>query len=301
MIDRLDEILKKFVSVFLFPIVNLICFSLLFYWSSKGVSIGIEQKLTSIDISQGMFSFASEFLKSNSKVLGDALRDYKSEIGTVGYFVAAATTVFTVLAIYLLDRSAYYLGYFLPPNIEFNVKAYAAISGDDDAREIAVLHGPLRDIFGAKCRFPECYKIIRSYLGERNADPQRLAVRGKLVQRVDATRTVFCYLKAYCYVAAAIFVYASFATTNFVPLNAFVLMLLLMGAMVASAYHYAASYRRLVDYDIASFVWERSYKKAVEFDRVVLDASFSLRDVPAAGYPIKPWYLQVKFMSRDEA
>ena len=126
MLGRLDDLLDKFVAVFLFPIVNLICISFILYWCTRGFNIsGLMQNVhLSGDVSEERLGFVTKFVRENLSVITDITSAYRKEIASLSVVMAATTSALLVLVIYLFDRATFYLGYLIPPTFNFDIDAY---------------------------------------------------------------------------------------------------------------------------------------------------------------------------------
>src|SRR5438105_7007844 len=111
MFGRLDDILNKFVAVFLFPIVNLICISFIVYWATRGFNIaGLMQNVPlSGDGSQDRLGFVANFVRENLSVITEITSAYRKEIASLSFVMAVTTSALLVLVIYLFDRVTFYL------------------------------------------------------------------------------------------------------------------------------------------------------------------------------------------------
>jgi hypothetical protein len=254
MFDKFDDIIKRFVAVFLFPLINLLVIISIAYGVTKSGTSTISAAASGFFTS--VLSTSTSFIQTNVTAIQSALHGYEGAVQTIGS-AFAVTLFFTVfLSIYLIDRVVYYVGLFMPPNFQFDLASYEGTS--NDARRSA-----LSAIFEKDpCAIAKCYGAIRAYLGDKNADQYRLNQREKMVKGIETVKTVFAYTKAY--LIYLLIVFASGAGISLWGAVVTLFLLLLVGAIAIGYLSFA--YRTLVDYDLDSFIWERSYQATPKFD-----------------------------------
>jgi hypothetical protein len=203
--------------------------------------------------------------------------------------------VFTfVLTIYLIDRAIYYFGLFVWPNFEFDLNSYGAEAAK--GRNLA-----LNKVFATTCDVASCYGAIRAYLGHKNDDQYRLTQRNKFVKGIETAKTVLAYTKAYVAYWFVVFVSALWGEQISWGGASSALALLLVVGFVTVRY-LSSEYRMLVNYDLDSFIWERSYSAAPLPD---IGAVSLLTDVgqrpnrSIADFFRERWYLRVVFLAAD--
>jgi hypothetical protein len=291
MLAQLDEILNKFVSVFLLPIINMICLSFLFYWSVKGITFDFFKEARVEEISGSRLGFVSEFVKQNLTSITSIIQLYKNEITSLSYFMAATTSVLLILLIYLCDRVVYYIGLLAPPVFSFDIDRFS-VSPTMDSRQKM-----LGSILGKPVSLSTAYGIIRSYLGERNADKNRLEFRGKLVKGIEITRIVITYIKSYLIISLVILIGSIFPSMPFSPGGAIMVVLLLLLASLIGHLLYSRQFQHLVEYDVDSFIWERIYKADTKFDvsSLVLAPAAAKRRI----WILHRFYLRPSLLNQD--
>ena len=200
MLDKLDEIIKRFVAVFLFPLVNMLIMILITYFATSTNTNGVSSKI-SLSVTSILHSSA-EFIRTNFTAISSALHDFQSTFQTITSASAAASLFIFVLTIYLIDRVFYYVGFYCPPNFEFDLNSYGAKVGE--GRKAA-----LKSIFKTECEVAKCYGAIKAYLGQKNSDQNRINQRNKFLSSIETAKTVLAYTKAY--ILYLVFVFASAA------------------------------------------------------------------------------------------
>jgi hypothetical protein len=292
-LGRIDDLLGKFAAVFLFPIVNLICISFIVYWCTRGFNIsGLMQNVhLPGDGSEERLGFVTKFVRENLSVITEITSAYRKEIASLSFVMAVTTSVLLVLVIYLFDRVTFYVGYLMPPVFNFDIDAYGrAPQNANDANTV-------RTILGTDHSLGLNYGIIRAYLGDKNTNADRIAYRAKLMRSLDSTNTVIAYVKSYVLLTAVLLLYSLFFVSPFSRLPTFLVLVLISLVLAAAVYYFSLSYRRLVDFDVTSFVWERCYNNASPFEAGAIAA---MSESPERSrLKIGPWYLIASLFSRD--
>jgi hypothetical protein len=271
-LDNLEALFGRVTSVFLKPLVNIIFLSLIAHLISGGINFsgdrmqGISAHLVDLvsSVVKGDISFdidpISDFVKKNGKSIANA--------STV-FLTAVWVTV--VVFIYLIDRLTFYIGYFVPPVLEFNLDEYRVLNKNSPrARQF-------RSLIGDGIPFGMSYGAIRAYLGEKNADKYRLAVRAKLTGAIDRAKIALSYTKAYllfCLLLLLSFIIHGRHISIFGSTSIIVILLL---SFMLSCLSYANFWKQLVDYDIDSFISDRTYNSS----QPVKFPDFSTRETPS--------------------
>jgi hypothetical protein len=256
-LDTLEALFGRVTSVFLKPLVNIIFLSVIVHLISGGNNFsgnkiqGISAHLVDLvsSVAKGDISFdidpISDFVKKNAKSI---------ESASIVFLTAIWVTV--VVFIYLVDRLTFYIGSFVPPVLEFNLDEYRVLNKDSPrARQF-------RSLIGENIPFGMSYVAIRAYLGEKNADKYRLAVRAKLTGAIDRAKLALSYTKAYllfCLLLLLSFILHGRHISIFGSTSIIVILLL---AFMLSCLSYATSWKQLIDYDIDSFISDRSYNSS---------------------------------------
>ena len=292
-LGRLDDLLGKFAAVFLFPIVNLIAISFILYWCTRGFDIsGLMQNVhLPGDGSEERLGFVTKFVRENLSVITEITSAYRKEIASLSFVMAVTTSVLLVLVIYLFDRVTFYVGYLMPPVFNFDIDAYGrAEQNANDANAV-------RAVLGTDHSLGLAYGIIRAYLGDRNTNADRLAYRAKLMRSLDSTNSVIAYIKSYVLLTAVLLLYAVFLVSPFSRLPTFVVLVLVSLVLAFAVYYFSLCYQRLVDFDVANFIWERCYNNAPPFEAGTIAA---MSESPEhSRLRIRPWYLTASLFSRD--
>jgi hypothetical protein len=256
-IENLEKLFERFASIFLLPLVNLIFLSMIVYVVSGGISFS-EGKISGI--SSYLISLGSDFLKgdisANIRLVSDLVSKYGKSIANASTIVLAAIWVILVMFVYLVDRLTFYVGYFVPPMLEFDLDQYG-VSYRGSPRV-----SRLSSLVGKGAPFAVRYGAIRAYLGDKNVDKYRLEIRGKLTRSIDRVRGAFSYSKAY--LIFCFFILGFFAANgrHVSPLGFAFVCIALVVALLFSCLFYANLFKQLIEYDIDSFIADRSYNKS---------------------------------------
>jgi hypothetical protein len=276
MLDKLDDIIKRFVAVFLFPLINMLIMVSITYFATSTDKVKMSSKVS--DFLTNILRASADFIQTNLATISSALHDYHGTFETLTSASAAASLFIFVLTIYLIDRAVYYVGFFFPPNFEFDHKSYAAKASE--GRSAA-----LKKIFTTNCEVAKCYGAIRAYLGDKNTDQYRLNQRNKYVSRIEAARTVLAYTKAYIFYLLIVFVWSGGSSWIWSSI-VLVFLLVVWGLTVG---YLSFEYRTLVEYDLDSFIWERSYSAEKTPN---IDATLLLSDVGKPPYRWEPEFFR---------
>jgi hypothetical protein len=191
-IDNLEALFGRVTSVFLAPLINIIFLSVIAHFISGGTNFGgdriqgIESQIFDLasSVANGDISFnidsISDFVKKNSRSIASA--------STV-FLTAVWITI--VVFVYILDRLTFHIGYFVPPALQFDLGEYGVVNKN------APRLRRFRSLIGDDVPFGIAYAAIAAYLGDKNVDKYRLAVRAKLTRAVDRAKVAFSYTKAY--------------------------------------------------------------------------------------------------------
>jgi hypothetical protein len=291
MIGRLDDILNKLAAVFLFPIVNLICISFIVYWCARGFNIaGLMQNVRLPgDLADERFGFVTRFVQDNLSVITGITSAYGKEIANLSFFMAGITSALLVLVVYLFDRLTFYMGYLFTPTFNFDIDRYGGAAANA-ARAQAV-----RAVFETEHALGATYGVIRAYLGEKNADANRLRYRASLLRSLQSSGVAITYIKSYALLTTFLLIYSLLFVSALSSLTTLIVLLLVIGALACALYYFSIGCRRLVDFDVDSFIWDRAYNTEAHFNPSVLA-------VIPEGYPVRavgPWYLNASLLSRD--
>jgi hypothetical protein len=253
----IEALFRRFTSIFLAPLINIIFLSVIAHFISGGINFSGNQIQ---GISSHIVDLASSVAKGDISFNIDSISDF---VKKNGHSIANASTVFltavwvtVVVFIYLIDRLTFHIGYFVPPALQFDLDEYGVLSKN------APRLRRFRSLIGEDAPFAIAYAAITAYLGDKNVDKYRLAVRAKLTRAVDRAKTTFSYTKAY--LLFCLLLLLSFITHGR-HLSVFgfasIIVILLLSFML-SCLSYANFSKQLVDYDIDSFISDRSYNSS---------------------------------------
>jgi len=214
----------------------------------QGISSHISDLVSSV--AKGDLSFnidsISDFVKKNGHSIASA---------SAAFLTAVWITV--VVFLYLIDRLTFHIGYFVPPGLQFDLDEYGVVNKN------APRLRRFRSLIGEDVPFGIAYAAIAAYLGDKNVDKNRLAVRAKLTRAVDRAKVSLSYTKAYllfCLLLLMTFIIHGRHLS--VPGSASIIVILLLSFML-SCLSYANFSKQLVDYDIDSFISDRSYNSSL--------------------------------------
>jgi hypothetical protein len=275
-LDALEKLFGRVASIFLAPLVNIIFLSMIAHFISGGMNFNGSQI-------QGISSHISDLVSSVFK--GDISFDLEAISNFVkknGHSIANASTVFltavwvtVIVFIYLIDRLTYHIGYFVPPALQFDLDEYGVVNKN------APRLRRFRSLIGEDVPFGIAYPAITAYLGDKNVDKNRLAVRAKLTRAVDRAKLAFSYTKAYLLFCLLLLLSFTIHGRHLSDFGFTAVIVILLFSFVLSCLSYANFSKQLVDYDIDSFISDRSYNSSqpVKFsdfstDETYLDRKF---------------------------
>lgn len=254
MIGRIDELVQRLFAFFVLPVVNVTIVSLLLHWclaNEYSVS-SLFAKLDIGGVTQYFANLLAAIFSGNFDTLKDLAGRYSNQIATVSNVVALVIFLTVVIVMFLLDRAIYYVNWFVPLDYDFDLAAYGAQQcGDARMRRLYSLLGQPFD-------FATAAGVVRSFLGEHSVDAYRIARRNALARSQSIARTGFDYAKSYVCLLVLALLFAVFTPVLKVSSIA---LCLATGSAIALAYlvWYSNAYRELLEFDIDSFIWLRTY------------------------------------------
>lgn len=249
MVPRLDDIARRAVSVFLIPFVNFICICLIVYLCSERVALANSFDLGNVkSFLSFVFEALSELVKTSFGSIFEAIDKYKNELRAVSLAMLAIVCALFVLLLYIFDRVTFYVGYVLPPAFRFDIAAYMTRLQDTEHFRL------LRNHIDERVSPAACYGIVRAYLGERNKDQDRIAVRREIATNLATLDLTAQYLKCYFFTALVLVFVPGFSAVK--SLLVAVAVAVVFAALIA---YFSRLYRRLIILDIDSFLWDRCY------------------------------------------
>src|SRR5262249_51003277 len=254
----IEALFRRFTSVFLAPLVNIIFLSVIAHFISGGMNFNGSQIQ---GISSHIFELASSVVKGNISFDIASISDF---VKKNGHSIANASTVFltavwvtVIVFIYLIDRLTFHIGYFVPPALQFDLDEYGVLNKN------ALRLRRFRSLIGEDVPFGIAYAAITAYLGDKNVDKNRLAVRSKVTRAIDRAKVAFSYTKAY--LLFCLFLLLSFVIHGrHLSASGFTsIIVILLFSFVFSCLSYANFSKQLVDYDIDSFISDRAYNSSL--------------------------------------
>ena len=287
MLVRFDESLQRLVSLFLAPILNVIFLSFLLTYPLSGVNLA--SVVSGLDLS----GLSKYFLDAAAALLGGEdfikfLKEQSAMIGRVSGVVSLIFFALLIVAIIILDRIIYLLGWAVPLDFKFSYSAYG--SSHRDSLRVKHLYGILDEKAERGIGFEDAYGVVTSHLGLTNADPSRTAQRGALVSQLRVARDAFVYIKGFVLIAVILLFVPGFSISRLL------LLLFAMGAAMAiCAARFSHIFEDVLTFDIETFLWTTWYDK----DRKISDPktadTSSLRLVAHQGWAnriLAPLYLK---------
>jgi hypothetical protein len=253
----LEALFGRVTSIFLVPLINIIFLSLIAHFISGGINFSGNQIQ---GISSYVIDIASNFSKGDVSFSMDAISDFVKKnghsIANASTFFLTAVWVTFVVFVYLIDRLTFHVGYFVPPALQFDLDEYGVLNKN------APRLRRFRSLIGEDVPFGIAYAGITAYLGDKNVDKYRLAARGKVTRAIDRAKAALSYTKAYllfCLLLLLTFIIHSRHLSVFGSASIIVILLL---SFMLSCLSYTNFSKQLVDYDIDSFISDRSYNSS---------------------------------------
>jgi len=254
----LEALFGRVTSIFLVPLINIIFLSLIAHFISGGINFNGNQIQ---GISSHIVDLASSVAKGDIHFNIDSISEF---VKKNGHSIASASTFFLtavwitfVVFVYLIDRLTFHIGYFVPPTLQFDFDEYGVLNKN------APRFRRFRSLIGEDVPFGIAYAAITAYLGDKNVDKYRLAARSKVTRAIDRAKSAFSYTKVYllfCLLLLMTFIIHGRHLS--VPGSASIIVILLLSFML-SCLSYANFSKQLVDYDIDSFISDRSYNSSL--------------------------------------
>ncbi len=278
MINKIDDIIRRLGAVFLFPLINILMVTLIVYSVTSTDKHTIMAAASSA--SSGIIGALTELIEKNLTAIADALKAYKDAVQTISSILAATVFLVVVILVYLVDRTFFYIGYFMPPNFKFDLRSYEtkAREGRDRA---------LKKIFKRPCDIVKIYGTIGAYLSHKNADQYRLARRNELVAGIEHATKIGSYVKAYTIFIVMLLIASAVWSVRISPAGTLAAVLALAIVFLVKVWYVSRCYRALVNFDLDCFIWERSYNSAATLDAGLLEGAAIPSDPP--NYWLSKW------------
>jgi len=257
-LDALEKLFGRVASIFLAPVINIIFLSLIAHFISGGVNFNGSQMQ---GISSHIFDLASSLAKGDFSFNIDSISDFVKKNGhsiasaSVAFLTAVWITV--VVFVYLIDRLTFHIGYFVPPGLQFDLDEYGVVN------KTAPRLRRFRSLIGEDVPFAIAYAATAAYLGDKNVDKYRLAVRAKLTRAVDRAKIAFSYTKAYLLFCLLLLISFIIHGRHLSVFGFTFIIVILLFSFMLSCLSYANFSKQLVDYDIDSFISDRSYNSSL--------------------------------------
>jgi hypothetical protein len=257
-LDALEKLFGRVASIFLAPVINIIFLSLIAHFISGGVNFNGSQMQ---GISSHIFDLASSVAQGDISFNIDSISDFVKKNGhsiasaSVAFLTAVWITV--VVFVYLIDRLTFHIGYFVPPGLQFDLDEYGVVN------KTAPRLRRFRSLIGEDVPFGIAYAATAAYLGDKNVDKYRLAVRAKLTRAVDRAKIAFSYTKAYLLFCLLLLISFIIHGRHLSVFGFTFIIVILLFSFMLSCLSYANFSKQLVDYDIDSFISDRSYNSSL--------------------------------------
>jgi hypothetical protein len=257
-IAALEALFGRVTSIFLVPLINIIFLSVIAHFISGGINFNGNQIQ---GISSHIFDLVSSVAKGDIHFNFDAISDFVKKnghsIANASTFFLTAVWVTFVVFIYLIDRLTFHLGYFLPPGLQFDLDEYAVLNKNTPRLR------RFRSLIGEDVPFGIAYAAITAYLGDKNVDKYRLAARSKITRAIDRAKDVFSYTKTYLLFCLLLFLTFIIHGRHLSVLGSASIIVILLLSFMLSCLSYANFSKQLADYDIDSFISDRSYNSSL--------------------------------------
>ncbi|HEY1540969.1 MAG TPA: hypothetical protein VGG01_01045 [Xanthobacteraceae bacterium] len=269
MFKRIDEGLSKFFSVVVTPVCSVALLSVIVSISSNGVGglAPVASRLGATGLVAYILNVGSAILNGQSDQLTAMIMEHdQALIKASGVFSIVALFVIG-LAIYLIDRMIYYVGWIFPLDFAFDCDAYGEKHAD--SRRIGQLYKLLGSVHFP---FSDAYGVVSTWLGSQGPGSYGLRRRPHMVARTELSLEWFYYAKGYAIIILLLFA-LSFAHPLYGIFNrehlAWCVVASLAG-MAFCAFLYSHAYRDLVMHDVEHFIWISCYsaddRKSVELE-----------------------------------
>jgi len=268
MFGRIDEGISKFFSIVVIPVCSVALLSLIVSISSHGVGglAPLTTRLGATGLVAYILNVGSAILNGQSDQLKDIIMQHDQALIKASGVFSVMLLFIIGLAIYLIDRMIYYVGWIFPLDFEFDCDAYGEKHAD--SRRIGQLYRLLGSVHYP---FSDAYGVVSTYLGAQG--PGSYALRRRpLMARAEFALEWFYYAKGY-----AIIILLLLALSFTHPLHgifnrenlAWCFVASLAG-MVFCAFRYSHAYRDLVMHDVEHFIWMSCYspdeRRSVELE-----------------------------------
>jgi len=256
-IDKLEALFGQVTSIFLALLVNIIILSVIVHFVSGGMDFSGTQIQ---GISSHILDVASSAVKGDIGFNIDSISDFVKKnsrtIANASTFFLTAVWVTIVVFLYLIDRLTFHIGYFVPPALQFDLDEYGVMNKN------APRLRRFRSLIGEDVPFAIAYAAITAYLGDKNVDKYRLAARSKVTRAIDRAKAAFSYTKAYLLFCSFLLLSFTIHGRHISVLGFSSIIVILLFSFILSCVSYANFSKQLVDYDIDSFISDRSYNSS---------------------------------------
>jgi hypothetical protein len=269
MFGRIGESIGRVFAIFVTPVCSVSLLSLILSMSSNGVGgmKPLASRLGATGLVAYILNVGSAIINGESDQLKDIIMQHEQTLlRASGMFSIVLLFVFA-LAIYLIDRMIYYIGWVFPFDFEFDFDAYGEKHAD--SRRIGQLYRLLGSVHFP---FSDAYGVVRTYLGTKIPGPFGLRQRPSMLARTDLAMEWFHYAKGYAIIVLLIFA-LTFTHTLYGIFNRGHLawgFLAAIAAMAFCAFRYSYAWRDLVAYDVEHFIWASCYspeaRRSVELE-----------------------------------
>jgi hypothetical protein len=253
----IEKLFARFTSVFLAPLINIIFLSLISHFISGGFNFNGSQIQ---GISSHIFDLASSVFKGDISVNMESISAF---VKKNGHSIANASTLFLtavwvtlVVLVYLIDRLTFHIGYFVPPALQFDLDEYGILNKN------TLRLRRFRSLIGEDVPFGIAYAAISAYLGDKNVDKNRLAVRSTVTRAIERAKVAFSYTKAYLLFCLLLLLAFIIHGRHLSALGSASIIVILLLSFMFSCLSYVNFSKQLVDYDIDSFISDRSYNSS---------------------------------------
>jgi hypothetical protein len=258
---RIGEGIQRLFSALVIPVCSVALLSLILSIASNGAGglASVTSKLGATGLFAYILNVGSALVGGESDQLKDIIMQHdQALIKASGVFSIVVLFVF-VVAIYLIDRTIYYVGWVFPFDFEFDCDAYGEKHAD--SRRLGQLYRLLGSVHFP---FSDAYGVVSTYLGEKTPGSYGLRERPGMLARADLALDWFYYAKGFAIIILLILILTFGHPVQGVFSRTHLLWCLVgaLAGMAFCAFRYSHSYRELVAYDVEHFIWISCYSEA---------------------------------------
>jgi hypothetical protein len=258
---RIGEGIQRLFSALVIPVCSVALLSLILSIASKGAGglAAVTSKLGATGLFAYILNVGSALVGGEGDQLKEIIMQHdQALIKASGVFSIVLLFVF-VIAIYLIDRLIYYVGWVFPFDFEFDCDAYGEKHAD--SKRVGQLYRLLGSVHFP---FSDAYGVVSTYLGAKSPASYGLRERPAMLARADLALDWFYYAKGFAIIILLILILTFGHPLQGVFSRAHLLWCFVaaLAGMAFCAFRYSHSHRELVAYDVEHFIWISCYSEA---------------------------------------